>query len=614
MWLLDVETRKLQYFNSERNVSGGYAILSHTWGDNELTFDHIDLEDAANGPGYKKIDLTCRQALKDGYRYAWIDTICIDKRSSAELSEAINSMFRWYNAAKVCYVYLQDVEDDTSRSSEDGTEMSVETMQQFRSSRWFTRAWTLQELIAPLRVLFYDRGWSLLGDKYLFRTIISDITNIDRLVLRDSRRLKHMSVAKRMSWAAKRSASREEDEAYALLGLFDVAMPMLYGEGGQKAFRRLQEEIIRTSGDHSILAWIPWDDSSRTEESDSVRATFRPELLSISPYGFRDAQNIVSWDSPRPETFELSYHGLRISLLTYEHAATGSCEVALNCRYEDEQWSHIVIPIQRRPFIGGLESSALSRHSTNDPTYDRVQRGPRDGNRFKSISIQQLSRYAKANITLTKELYYSSVSQSFVHVAVGDASCTIVGSHPPEAWDRSNSILSLRSPSQHLADEEPMRAAVIVSNPKALTATTGDLAVVISIGTYGRPNGSPVADRPCPHVLVLPASQFSRSKQLRSSWKVAIPPGQPRGVPLWDQREPALTVSSKYISASGEMLWSLLINPPPHKARDMNPRSTSSAQEFNIGPQERLRFDTTERAREVAPHKEFASRLFDWRG
>lgn len=167
---------------------------------------------------------------------------CIDKTSSAELTEAINSMFRWYKKSEVCYVYLSDV------SSCDYI------LEQFKKARWFQRGWTLQELIAPDNVIFYSKEWHQFGTKAGLSAFISDITNIGPLFL-DSENLASASIAQKMSWASKRETSRPEDIAYCLLGIFDVNMPLIYGEG-TKAFLRLQEEIMTTYPyDFTIFAW-----------------------------------------------------------------------------------------------------------------------------------------------------------------------------------------------------------------------------------------------------------------------------------------------------------------------------------------------------------------------
>ncbi|RYP01527.1 hypothetical protein DL764_006193 [Monosporascus ibericus] len=167
---------------------------------------------------------------------------CIDKASSAELTEAINSMFRWYRNAEICYAYLSDIPS------------AKRIHQKLERSRWFTRGWTLQELIAPAEVVFYSMDWDHVGTKSELSASISSITKIDASFL-DSKNLMSASVAQRMSWAAHRETSRPEDIAYCLLGIFDINMPLIYGEG-MKAFQRLQEEIIESYPmDYSFFAW-----------------------------------------------------------------------------------------------------------------------------------------------------------------------------------------------------------------------------------------------------------------------------------------------------------------------------------------------------------------------
>ncbi|KAK0719153.1 heterokaryon incompatibility protein-domain-containing protein, partial [Lasiosphaeris hirsuta] len=226
-----------------------YAILSHTWTASELTFQDLttafqDLPTPgpapAAHPGYPKLRAACALAAREGFEYIWIDTVCIDKTSSAELSEAINSMFAWYQGAAVCYAFLADV-----GAGGGGT---------LAGSRWFTRGWTLQELIAPAVVVFLDGAWREVGTKSSLVGELAAITGVDEGVLVPRGVLDACSVAQRMSWAAGRTTTRVEDGAYSLMGLFDVNMPLLYGEG-EKAFLRLQREIMQQSDDMSIFVW-----------------------------------------------------------------------------------------------------------------------------------------------------------------------------------------------------------------------------------------------------------------------------------------------------------------------------------------------------------------------
>lgn len=170
---------------------------------------------------------------------------CIDKSSSAELSEAINSMFRYYERAAVCYAYLADVS-----ATRDERGILIDLPQ----SDWFNRGWTLQELIAPSDLRFYSKNWEMLGTRSELCNVLHEITNIDVMVLQQKKDLSLISVSRRMSWASRRKTSRVEDIAYCLLGIFQVNMALIYGEGS-KAFFRLQEEIMKTTYDHTLFLW-----------------------------------------------------------------------------------------------------------------------------------------------------------------------------------------------------------------------------------------------------------------------------------------------------------------------------------------------------------------------
>lgn len=274
-----------------------YAILSHTWvGDEEVSFQEWENQTTKtrNKSGYNKIRSAASQARSDGFDWVWVDTCCIDKRSSAELTEAINSMYNWYAESSVCYAYLRDVGDDHERWSD------------FEKSRWFTRGWTLQELIAPSRLIFFAKEWTPFGGKDVHANRISRITGIEVDVLVKQTELKGLSVARRMSWVSKRRTTRVEDIAYCLFGIFDVNLPLLYGEG-EKAFRRLQEEILRTHHDHSLFAWTLPSDVKRPE-------TFYTGLLAISPEDFQDCGDVSYSTSPSPKPYSSTNLGLSISL------------------------------------------------------------------------------------------------------------------------------------------------------------------------------------------------------------------------------------------------------------------------------------------------------------
>jgi hypothetical protein len=272
MRLLNRKTLHLEFFQDEPYPA--YAILSHRWCDTEMTIKDLQEGNAHLRPGgYEKMMLTCAQAERDNIDYIWIDTFCIDKESSAELSESINSMFAWYTKASICYAFMPDVA--IRQDEEAGLE--------FDNSEWFERGWTLQELIAPREVIFYDKQWQLIGKRSAMAQRLSRITKIDEGVLTGLVELGYVSIAKRMSWAAHRKTTRKEDIAYCLAGLFDVNMATLYGEGSEKAFRRLQEEIMKDSDDESLFAW-----TNEREDQPILQG-----LLATSPKDFRNSSRYI---------------------------------------------------------------------------------------------------------------------------------------------------------------------------------------------------------------------------------------------------------------------------------------------------------------------------------
>jgi hypothetical protein len=221
-----------------------YAILSHTWGEDheEVNFKDLTIGPRTDKAGYRKLKFCAEQAARDELRFIWVDTCCIDKSNNTELSEAINSMFRWYQRAVRCYVYLPDVQTDDSDPNN-----SIQLWEpQFRKSRWFTRGWTLQELLAPPSVEFFGRSGNKLGDKRSLERQLHEITGISVQALRGTA-LSKFAVSERLAWAETRQTKREEDKAYSLLGIFDIHIPLIYGEGMNSAFKRLQEEIDKNS-------------------------------------------------------------------------------------------------------------------------------------------------------------------------------------------------------------------------------------------------------------------------------------------------------------------------------------------------------------------------------
>ncbi|KAK9421354.1 putative Heterokaryon incompatibility domain-containing protein [Seiridium unicorne] len=293
MRLINAHSLKLEDFRSAADAPE-YAVLSHTWGEAEPNFtewnSYLTRLRKAKQPGFAKVYAACKQARRDKISHVWVDTICIDKSSSAELSEAINSMYFWYQSSKLCYAYLKDVSGTPSDQTD--------PLDLFKRSRWFTRGWTLQELLAPGNVVFFTQSWTVLGTRNALASTIAAVTGIDQRCLTKEIKLRNYSVAQRMSWAANRSTTREEDIAYCLLGIFRINMPLVYGEG-LRAFRRLQEEIIRTYDDQSILAF----DNTLSKNS----------VLADHPRLFHDAGQIQPNFAPRiTPPFSMTNAGMAI--------------------------------------------------------------------------------------------------------------------------------------------------------------------------------------------------------------------------------------------------------------------------------------------------------------
>jgi hypothetical protein len=223
--------------------TGSYAILSHTWaGDaDEVTFDDLKNGTGKGRSGYAKLLFCGKQAKTDGLSRWWVDSACINKSSSAELSEAINSMYRWYKEAARCYVFLADV----SVPGDQNPSTTSDWHAAFKASRWFTRGWTLQEMLAPTTLHFFSREGQLLGDRYTLEATLLEITGIPVAALRGTS-LATFPVDERLRWAEKRDTTRIEDKAYCLLGIFHVFMSPIYMEG-DNAFKRLRHEIRNLS-------------------------------------------------------------------------------------------------------------------------------------------------------------------------------------------------------------------------------------------------------------------------------------------------------------------------------------------------------------------------------
>ena len=285
MHLLNTSTPKLTAFFPTDIPP--YIILSHRWENEEVSFQ--DLTEAkpysSKLRGWAKLEKFCSLARADGWEWVWMDTCCIDKSSSMELSKAINSMYQWYEEAQFCVAYLGDISVPKNDGME-GTKSEISSQRnarmEFCKSGWFKRGWTLQELLAPKEVVFYDKHWISIGTRHNLKPYISRATSIDVDHLENPQ---PASLAQKMSWASERETSEPEDIAYSLLGLFNLNMSLLYGEGAVKAFRRLQLEIVRSHRDETIFAW--------TSSDHKKMSNLTGDLLAPAPKSFSLSGDIV---------------------------------------------------------------------------------------------------------------------------------------------------------------------------------------------------------------------------------------------------------------------------------------------------------------------------------
>ncbi|KAK4215806.1 hypothetical protein QBC37DRAFT_418571 [Rhypophila decipiens] len=331
MHLLNTQTLQL-----EEHIDNipPYVILSHTWGDQEVSYQEMMMTtpqspETQQKAGYTKILATCHLAqqiliypdepISQGNRisHVWIDTCCIDKSSSAHLTENINSMYEFYTRARLCIVHLVDLP------------LGVTFKEGLKSCRWITRGWTLQEMIASREIHFYSsnyvpdgdvKEWKYLGTKAQFSDALAEATNVPRDVLTGSGSVGSYSLAQRMLWASKRITTRPEDMAYCLLGIFGVNMPLIYGER-DRAFRRLQEHIIKGSNDMTIFAWEPVTSSSSSAGSGTGQQRREHGFCSIfapSPANFQNCNMIRPWskNSHDPE-YTITNKGLRMQDYLY---------------------------------------------------------------------------------------------------------------------------------------------------------------------------------------------------------------------------------------------------------------------------------------------------------
>ncbi|GAB1318500.1 Heterokaryon incompatibility domain-containing protein [Madurella fahalii] len=391
MRLINVDSHEVEEFYGS-NIPQ-YAILSHTWGVEEASFrewaQRLTRLRKMRRPGFSKVHETCKQARRHDLRYVWVDTVCIDKSSSAELSEAINSMFNYYARAAVCFVYLEDVSDRPRGG--------IDKLDLVPRSRWFTRGWTLQELIAPANVVFYTNEWSVLGTKNYLAVLIAGVTGIEDLCLQKKKRVDEYTIAQRMSWAANRVTTREEDIAYCLLGIFGINMPLLYGEG-IKAFRRLQEEIIKVSDDHSIFAFD-------IELSDAT-------LFAHHPSAFAKRNRVhANFPGKLSAPFTMTNAGLSMSTPLIRTLSPYWVLAPLNCVEVDAKdrmrRSQICLPLfgKDNTFMRGRTPVTLINKKLDDS-------GPGMTNQIRDLTTRKESSYLISYFTRVYPIYGNELDEA----------------------------------------------------------------------------------------------------------------------------------------------------------------------------------------------------------
>ncbi|KAK0380945.1 hypothetical protein CLIM01_01701 [Colletotrichum limetticola] len=455
MWLIDTDSLKLVEVQGDPQEE--YAILSHTWGSDEVTFRSFQAlglaSDTAPGPGsgsadaadqirstngFRKIRDAANLAKSHRHRYLWADTCCIDKTSSAELSESINSMYRWYEKAAICYAFLSDVEPVSAQSpfAKDSS---------FQNSRWFTRGWTLQELIAPKTVEFYAGDWSYINTKQsrnVFCQLLARITGIDEQVLSGTSFLSDISVANKMRWAGHRQTTRPEDKAYCLIGLFKVNMPLLYGEG-DRAFTRLQEEILKESDDQSLFLWgMPED----VQPSDDLFGLLASSPSSFSRVDFDHVRPLPPSESQDSAPTSVTNQGLRTNILLIPRQPDGDEYYALldcivsKADSSSEEMSPCII-LQR------LWSDQFARVASEKGSVILFPLDHFDDaeGTYENIYVKENPFYALPELSVKTKLRPNSKD------AVSHLAFTIHEAYPPERWDTTLSVIRTKEPHSNRA-------------------------------------------------------------------------------------------------------------------------------------------------------------------
>ncbi|THU93628.1 HET-domain-containing protein [Dendrothele bispora CBS 962.96] len=258
LWLIDTKSLELvDIKHRDKQNAPPYAILSHRWfRGEEVTLQEFQLlnrtiesetDPKTSKSGYKKIHSACSQAQQNGLDYIWVDTCCIDKTSHGDVARNIKSMYAYYQNSKVCYVYLADVD------------MGV--WADFLESQWFKRGWTLQELLAPQQVIFFNKYWECIGTKVQLQEWIFTLTGIPRHIISGEHSVDSVDplVVVRMSWAVSRDTTKPQDRAYCLMGLLGVSIEPDYEESVGNSFQRLGSAFVDNHTEYREVMRSAWD-------------------------------------------------------------------------------------------------------------------------------------------------------------------------------------------------------------------------------------------------------------------------------------------------------------------------------------------------------------------
>lgn len=480
-----ISTKDLQVVSIREDEIPPYAILSHTWDTDEVTLQDMQgfgakfLSTASRiniltaKQGLEKVLDAAKLAALEGYDWIWIDTCCIDKASSSELSEAINSMYRWYQGSEICFVYLADAK----LGDKELQALSDESLiQLIKDSRWITRGWTLQELIAPRSVSFYSKDWKFIGKSNEDRIVrlLAEATGIEIGVLSGDIATQEVSVANRMRWASGRKTTRQEDMAYCLMGLFSVNMPLLYGEGGARAFIRLQVEILQATDDQTIFAW--------STPPGSKYHSGATGLLAESPAYFRDTPKmypISDWYQSESSTpWSMTNRGLMVQLYlqpgkSWPNTKEDSVDdfvAILNCSTDltstDEyqrEWVHEYNP---EIFLRRLWGDQFARVDTYGCQY--VRSHDRQGGQVKTVFVKQDQSISLPSFSVAGK--FLGGTDSFIVSAV----------YPRDLWDSKSGILR-----SGLSRQRCIQGLLRFSYPPVSGATKGLFDVAVAL----QPNG-----------------------------------------------------------------------------------------------------------------------------